>query len=227
MKKIIALLASLAAILCLLVPADAAIGDANADGKLTVGDARTVLRVAMKLQKLPVERLPVCDADHNGVITVSDARAVLRAAIGLDGFTHPAYTGEEPVVSLLPATCTASGVLHYRCSCGDVFAVSVPAKGHMPGGTVRERLIRPTCVNEGSYDAVVYCSACKAELSRETHTAARLPHTPGEAVEENYIPADVDLPGSCDSVVYCRDCGAELSRETVLLEPLPPLPEGE
>lgn len=217
MKKIIVLFAALAAIFCLAFTANAAIGDANGDGALTVGDARTVLRVALDLQKIPLRLRPVCDADHNGEITVSDARAVLRAAIGLEGFTHPAYTGDEPVVGLQPATCTAAGVLRYRCACGDVFAVSVPAKGHAPGGIVKEKLRRPTCAKEGSYDAVIYCAACKAELSREKHTVERLPHTPGEAVEENLIPATCVSVGGYDTVVYCTVCGGEYSRVHITL----------
>ncbi len=73
----------------------------------------------------------------------------------------------------------------------------------------------------GSYDTVVYCSACDAELSRETTTLAPLGHTPLDAVTENSTESSCTVAGSYDTVVYCNVCDAELSRETTTLDKLP------
>ena len=55
--------------------------------------------------------------------------------------------------------------------------VVVPALGHTPGEAVRENEIGATCTAEGSYDEVVYCSVCKAELSRTKKTIEKTAHT--------------------------------------------------
>ena len=47
---------------------------------------------------------------------------------------------------------------------------------HTPGEAVVENEVAPDCENEGSYDTVVYCSVCDAEISRETTTVEALGH---------------------------------------------------
>ena len=91
----------------------------------------------------------------------------------------------------------------------------VPAKGHTAGGTVVENNIAADCENTGSYDNVVYCTACTVELSRETITVNALGHTAGITVVENNVAPDCVNNGSYDNVVYCTVCDVELSRETI------------
>lgn len=60
-------------------------GDYNFDGKVTIDDARTILRVAIGLEQKPSRyTLVVGDVGGDGYIGVDDARLVLRYAIGLD-----------------------------------------------------------------------------------------------------------------------------------------------
>ena len=86
-----------------------------------------------------------------------------------------------------------------------------------PSEIVVENFVDSDCVNEGSYDNVVYCSVCKDELSRETVVVPAKGHTPLDAVVENYVDSDCVNEGSYDSVVYCAVCEDELSRETVVI----------
>ena len=51
---------------------------------------------------------------------------------------------------------------------------------HIPGETVTENVVPATCTEAGSHDEVVYCTACKAELSRKTVTDPALGHDWGE-----------------------------------------------
>ena len=92
---------------------------------------------------------------------------------------------------------------------------------HTPREAVRENEIAATCVEGGTYDSVVYCTECSAEISRETVETEALGHTPAEAVRENEAPATCVAKGSYDSVIYCAECKAELSRETVVTEKNP------
>ena len=52
-------------------------GDANANGKVTAADARSVLRVAARLDPADSISIYNTDADGNGKISASDARLIL------------------------------------------------------------------------------------------------------------------------------------------------------
>ena len=77
------------------------------------------------------------------------------------------------------ATCTSPAV--YFCSCTRCGAIGNTAtftngnaKGHTAGAAVKEKVVEATCKAAGSYDEVVYCSVCHAEMSRSTKTTAKL-----------------------------------------------------
>ncbi len=60
------------------------VGDVDGDGTVTVNDARTALRAAVKLETLSAEQQKRADTDNNGEIDVADARMILRKSVGLD-----------------------------------------------------------------------------------------------------------------------------------------------
>lgn len=60
------------------------VGDVDGDGTVTVNDARTALRAAVKLETLSAEQQKRADTDNNGEIDVADARTILRKSVGLD-----------------------------------------------------------------------------------------------------------------------------------------------
>ena len=62
----------------------AVLGDIDGDGKISVSDARSVLRAAVALDTLTGAKAAAGDVDFSGSITVGDARLVLRAAVSLD-----------------------------------------------------------------------------------------------------------------------------------------------
>jgi|GEM_PF-5742932 len=119
-------------------------------------------------------------------------------------------------------TCEEKGYTTHTCSvCGDAYEDSyVDATGHTPAAAVEENRVESTCTVAGSYDSVVYCSVCDAELSRETKALELASHTPGEVVVENEVAATCTAEGKYDNVVYCTVCDAEISRETITVDKL-------
>ncbi len=123
-----------------------------------------------------------------------------------------------------PATCQAEGVKTFTCTnhgCTATKTEPVPMlTSHTPAAPVQENLVPATCLAAGSCDEVVYCSVCKAEISRTKLDIPMTGHTPAAPVQENLVPATCQAAGSCDEVVYCSACKAEISRTPKTLEKL-------
>ncbi|MBQ9392805.1 MAG: LPXTG cell wall anchor domain-containing protein, partial [Oscillospiraceae bacterium] len=78
------------------------------------------------------------------------------------------------------ATCTAKGEETRTCA-NDASHVErrdidIDPNAHTPGQPVRENEVPAECEKAGSYDEVVYCTGCKAVISRETKTIDALEH---------------------------------------------------
>ena len=100
----------------------------------------------------------------------------------------PALGHSDEQVPGKDATCTETGLTEgVKCSvCGEILTAQeeIPALGHSAAEAVKENEVAPTLNSTGSYDEVVYCSVCSAELSRETVT---VPALEGAAADVNGI----------------------------------------
>ena len=85
-------------------------------------------------------------------------------------------TAEDP-------TCTVPGVRRRTCrrsGCSAEEEESIPATGvHQAANPERENEVAATCLGEGSYYEVVYCSSCGEQISRTFRTEAALGHAYG------------------------------------------------
>ena len=81
-----------------------------------------------------------------------------------------------------PATCTEPK------TCSVCKATEGAALGHTPGAAVKEKEVAPTEDTEGSYEAVVYCTVCGTELSREKKTVQKLSHVHTEVTDPAKAP---------------------------------------
>ena len=100
-----------------------------------------------------------------------------------DSYTEEiAATGHtEETVAGKAATCTEKGLTDgKKCSvCGTVLKAQeeIPLAAHTPGTAVEENRVESTCTVAGSYDEVVKCSVCTAELNREPKALELAAHT--------------------------------------------------
>ena len=139
-----------------------AMGDLNADGFVTAGEARSVLRASVGLDSIDAAAIAYADVDHNGVLTANDARDTLRVAAGLDEKETHSFKNDAVTAS----TCTVAGNVQYACTCCDLTGeVALPLEAH--DYQVTDHL-DPTCTAKG-HDKFV-CSVCEGE--KETSIAA-------------------------------------------------------
>lgn len=146
----------------------------------------------------------------------------------------------EKLWEVYPATgkhVDAEGDGDHKCDvCG---AKNITA--HVQGEVQKESVKASTCVAQGSYHAVVYCTECEEEL-RNTVLALEIDpnnhkdgkdadhhcdlcgalnvegHTPGDPVEKDRVEPTEDTDGSYKKVIYCEECKEKLSEETVVLD---------
>ncbi len=87
-------------------------------------------------------------------------------------------TGHSHVGVITAPTCVDKGYTTYTCHCGDSYVDDyVDALGHTAATAVEENKVEATCTTNGSYDLVVYCSVCNAEISREAKTIKAKGHS--------------------------------------------------
>ena len=152
----------------------------------TAGSYDSVVYCSVCDAELSRETKSVDALDHN--IVNHDAKAPTCTEIGWNAYVtcsrcdYTTYveipaTGHDYKAKVTEPTCTEKGYTTYTCACGDSYiANEVPATGHSPLDAVKEKEITPDCTTAGSYDNVVYCSACDVELSRETVHVDALDH---------------------------------------------------
>ena len=61
----------------------------------------------------------------------------------------------------------------------------IAATGHTNGAAVREKEVAATCTADGSYEEVVYCAVCSAEISREQKSIPATGHKWAEKYESD------------------------------------------
>ena len=143
-----------------------------------------------------------------GHIVTNMPRTICNMEASRETVTVDALGHTEKTLPGKDATCTEDGLTEGKvCTvCGETTAEQtvIPATGHKEAAPIKENVIAATDSENGSYDLVIYCENCGAELSREpiivpatgaptTPTAPSEPETtapttsaPGEALEATY-----------------------------------------
>ena len=128
-----------------------------------------------------------------------------------EGGAWGVYCDHSYTDTTVDATCTADGSVTHTCSkCGRSYSEVIPALGHTPGVAATENSIPATCTADGSYDTVVTCTVCGAELSRSSTT---VPAT-GHSWNEGETTAAPGCENEGVTTCTCSACG-EKRTETI------------
>ena len=114
-------------------------------------------------------------------------------------------------------TCTEKGEKVRYCSCGEKQNEVVLALGHTPADMIEENRVEATCTANGSYDEVVYCANCGAQISRTTITINALGHSESDWIVD--VEATISQEGSKHT--ECTVCGEVIKTETIEKLPRP------
>lgn len=114
------------------------------------------------------------DGSYDEVVYCTECnKELLREAKVINALGHDLIHHDEKA-----STCTETGWYAYdTCSRCDYTTFTVMEKApHTYGEPVKEKEVSATCLDDGSYDEVVYCEVCNAELSREAKVIPALGH---------------------------------------------------
>ncbi len=158
------------------------------------------------------------DANKHTLVQV-DAKAPTCTEIGWEAYEYctacdyTTYVEKEALnhkdtlvkVDAKAPTCTEIGwdAYEYCTACTYTTYVELPADpdAHTPLEAVTENEVAPKCDVTGSYDLVVYCDDCGAELDRDTKTVDALKHsfTKYEVTEEAKCGIEGKEVATCDN----------------------------
>lgn len=138
------------------------------------------------------------------------------------------------------ATCTEAAIYNYCCATCDAKGTNTykvgNANGHTNATAVVENKMEATCTADGSYESVVYCVVCDAEVLRETKVIEASGHsygdwisistsqhqhscTCGDTVIEDHIFDETNVCVSCNAQKYILgdiDCNGFVSSDDAI-----------
>ena len=161
----------------------------------------------------------IIDPDPN-TVSISDPSVVINDEEAAS-YPEPCPHNSTVVEGALDATCTTEGYTGDTwCDDCDTKIASgevIPKTKHIPAEAVQENPVAATCSAKGSYDSVVYCEECGAEISRTTvETGETNPTNHAGGTEVRGAAAATCSAEGYTGDTYCKGCGEKIETGTVI-----------
>ena len=155
--------------------------------------------------------------------TVNAGEAITNVVYEADTCCFPETYGSLGTVNGITVTRTnATTITVSGTPTADTNITLAALSGHIPEESVKENEIPPSCAGSGSYEEVIYCSICGAELSRESKTGV-----PGDTLtigelsqtgNDSYLPMNSLYNYSYSQQIYtAAEIGASCTVTSVTL----------
>lgn len=142
---------------------------------------------------------PSCIAEGEMIYKCTACDASYTQPIDIDPEAHQ---WDEGVITTEPK-CDNTGVRLYTCElCEKTKTGVIDKTPHTAGDVVIENEVSPTCTEDGSFDEVVYCTVCNAEVSRVAKTVEKNGHT----MEHTPAVAASCIANGNSEYWYCTTC---------------------
>ena len=151
------------------------------DAEVIVGiDVDNVVPTEFEFELIRTSELDEIETDKTLQNPECGKTYVCKATVGENVYLSDVTVGHNIVsVDAKAPTCTEIGweAYEYCIACDYTTYEEIPSNGHTPLEAATENEVAPKCDVAGSYDLVVYCDDCGAELDRDTKTVDALTHT--------------------------------------------------
>lgn len=200
---LISVVVALMATLFCITGSAAISGDIDGVNSADVNDARTALRIAIKLDTESTDaQKDIADVDYNGKVEVTDARTILRRAINLEAQKH--YFTPETIIA---ATCTSGGQYKRTCTeCDETSFIAIVGElGH--NYVFTKEITAVSCTQNGT--SLYTCSRCPA-TKEETVKGGHIWVTGDESGVKQCSrcgKTNCEVYGHSTSLGYCTICG--------------------
>lgn len=164
-----------------------------------------------------------CSCNRDRGVRIFIIALIIIGALGYFVYTKYVHdhTSDGDWVVVEEATCTEPGLRAKYCKiCEDQYVTEVIPAAHAPADAITENYVDADCVHEGSYDEVVKCSVCRAEIERNTVTIKAKGHTPASPIKDNVVDSTHTASGSYDLVTNCSKCDALISSKPETIDPV-------
>lgn len=142
-----------------------------------------------------------CSCNRDRGIRIFIIALIVICALGYlvySGYIKHNHTSDGDWEIVKAATCTETGVRAKICDvCGKEYDTEVIPLAHIPAEPVEENRVNPTHAQGGSYDSVIYCTKCDAEISTSVYTIPPVGHDYDWEIKYNSEKGKFSAEGLC------------------------------
>ena len=142
-----------------------------------------------------------CSCNRDRGIRIFIIALIVICALGYlvySGYIKHNHTSDGDWEIVKEATCTETGVRAKICDvCGKEYETEVIPLAHIPAEPVEENRVDPTHAQGGSYDSVIYCTKCDAEISTSVYTIPPVGHDYDWEIKYDYAKGRFSAEGLC------------------------------